>query len=596
MKITTARRLAQIFFLATFLWLCLVATVGTGWTQWRGWPIAWFLQLDPLAAIGTALTTHSLHPGLAWALATIVLTIVFGRVFCGFVCPFGAIHQFVGWLGRRVRRPKEQIAANAYRPAQAVKFYILIALLGAAAFSTANSFVGRLHVGLLDPISLMHRSFNLIVLPAGDLVSGRWFPGGRFSSGAALIGGLFIAFILLNLLVPRFYCRFLCPLGALLAVLARRTLWSIGKTGRKCSECALCDVDCEGACNPMGPIRVGECLMCMNCLDTCPSAEPLAYLKRPSQGGEVTAHGVTRRGFLVAAVGGLSVVPLARLGGARTAWSPALVRPPGSVAEEEFLARCLKCCECVRVCPTNVLQPATFEHGWEALWTPVLNNRIGTSGCQLNCIACGQACPTGAIRPLSLDEKQGRGDFGAAGPVRIGLAGVDRGRCLPWAMDRPCIVCEENCPVTPKAITVSEIEQTVRDGVLEIAAVDGPTLRIRGAKLTPGRFASGDYSCRLAGEPGGRAIVANAEDTITVDAAAAWTEPPAPGTRVEVQIRLQRPVVDPALCIGCGVCEHECPMNGLRAIRITADNESRDPRHSVLLAAHAAGPSLPSTP
>jgi MauM/NapG family ferredoxin protein len=191
-----------------------------------------------------------------------------------------------------------------------------------------------------------------------------------------------------------------------------------------------------------------------------------------------------------------------------------MIRPPGAVAEEEFLARCVKCSECVRVCPTNVLQPAGLSWGWEALWTPALNNRIGTSGCQSNCIACGHACPTGAIRPLTLDEKLGRGGFEAAGPIRIGLAFVDRGRCLPWAMERPCIVCEETCPVSPKAIHLEEVEQTIREGAT---------------------------------------------------------------------VRLQRPVVDPARCTGCGVCEHECPMSGQRAIRVTADNETRDRSHAVLL-------------
>ncbi|MDD3179320.1 MAG: 4Fe-4S binding protein [Opitutaceae bacterium] len=648
MKITTARRLAQIFFFVLFVWLCLVATVGTGWSQWRGWPINWFLELDPLVALGTVLTTHSLHPGLWWGLATVVVTILLGRVFCGFLCPFGAIHQFIGWLGRRGGRFRDHMAANAYRPAQVIKYYILIALLSAAAgnllfflvrasrdspavamaviaaavlalfwltlrkviadFRRAlligagllaawvglaailppdQAIIATLQTGLLDPIPLVYRSFNLAVLPIAGLAFEQWLPGSRLYAGAGLIGAVFVVFVLLNLVVPRFFCRFICPTGALLGVLGRGTLWTIGKTGAKCSGCSFCDVDCEGACNPIGPIRVSECLMCMNCLDNCPTAQPLGYLPRPARGGEIVGHGITRRGFVASVAAGFAAVPLARLGAATGAnWSPRLIRPPGSVTEEEFLARCLKCDECIRVCPTNVLQPAGFAHGWEALWTPVLNNRIGTSGCQLNCIACGHACPSGAIRPLTLDERHGKGDFAAAGPLRIGLAFVDRGRCLPWAMERPCIVCEENCPVTPKAIYVDVIEQTVRDGAARVASVEGPTLRLTGPALTPGRFATGDFSCRITGEKRGRKIIANTADSVTVDAAQTWAEPPAAGAVVEVQVRLQRPVVDPARCIGCGICEHECPVSGQRAIRVTADNETRSPGHVLLLKAN----------
>ena len=642
MKITTARRTAQIFFFALFVWLSLVATVGPAWWQWRGWPIAWFLQLDPLVALGTVLTTHSFAPSLAWALGTVVLTILFGRVFCGFVCPFGAIHQFVGWLGRLGSRARDNIAANAYRPAHVVKYYLLFALLAAAAGNLVLTLVrasrdsawvalavavlvlggltlrklvagprralglgallalvwcgaaavlpvdrltlATLQIGWLDPMPLLTRSFHLAVLPAADLAVERWFPSGRYYDGVGLIGALFLALVLLNLVLPRFFCRILCPLGALLGVLGRGALWGVGKTGATCTECALCDVDCEGACNPMGPIRVSECLMCLNCLDNCPSAKPIGYLPRPSSGGEITALGVSRRGFVATLAAGLAAVPLARLDGSTKAnWPAGLIRPPGAVTEEEFLARCLKCGACMRVCPTNVLQPSSFAHGWEAVWTPVLNNRIGTSGCQLNCIACGHACPTAAIRPLTLEEKHGEGDFTAQGPVRVGLAYVDRGRCLPWAMERTCIVCEENCPVTPKAIYVSEIEATVRDGTRTLVSVAGDTVRVGGAALTPGRFAAGDYTCKLPGDTRGRRIVANTADTLTLAAAPGADEPPAPGATVEVQIRLQRPVVDPARCIGCGVCEHECPMSGLRAIRVTADNETRSANRSILL-------------
>jgi MauM/NapG family ferredoxin protein len=514
MRITTARRIAQAFFLALFAWLCVVAAVGTRPWQWRGWPIRWFLELDPLVATGTALTTRSLYPGLLWALAVVALTVALGRVFCGWVCPFGTMHHFVGWLGQRWRPLKRRMEANRYHPAQAVKYGLLAALLAAALLPVGKLALAPLQTGLLDPIPLATRSFNLAVLSLADMAAGRGVAS-RLYTGAGLVGAVFLALLLLNLAVPRFYCRFICPLGALLGVVGRFAPWSIVSRREKCIDCGLCDLDCAGACNPVGPIRLSECLMCMNCMDDCPSVEPVGYGPRPSPAGEIPAPGISRRDFVVSVAAGLAVAPLARLGGSTAGnWPAGMVRPPGSVAEEEFLARCVKCGECVRVCPTNVLQPAGLAWGWEALWTPTLNNRIGTSGCQANCVACGHACPTGAIRPLSLDERMGKGDFEAAGPIRVGLAYVDRGRCLPWAMERPCIVCEETCPVSPKAIHLEEAVQATRDG---------------GA------------------------------------------------------VRLQRPVVDPARCIGCGVCEHECPMNGLRAIRVTADNESRDRGHAILL-------------
>jgi len=98
---------------------------GEGWHQLRGWPINWFLQLDPLVALGTLLTTNRFYAGLIWALVTIALTILLGRFFCGWVCPFGSLHQFVGWAGRRRRKHAERVALNQYRGAQVLKYYCL---------------------------------------------------------------------------------------------------------------------------------------------------------------------------------------------------------------------------------------------------------------------------------------------------------------------------------------------------------------------------------------------------------------------------------------------------------------------------------------
>lgn len=638
MKIVNVRRLAQIFFFALFIWFCVVTTVGDRSWQLRGWPVNWLLQLDPLVALGTLLTTKTLYAGLAWALVTVALTVVLGRFFCGWVCPFGALHQFIGWLGRWRRKHAERVAMNQYRRAQVFKYYVLIAMLAAASggllaellrwprekpaaglavlaagfvlalwfatqkvvsgwrkatewfvflifLGTALGFVVRpealvassLQTGLLDPIPLFHRSMNLVILAAFDGLA----TASRFYVAAWSIAAVFFAAVLLNLWIPRFYCRFVCPLGALFGLLVRWTPWRVGKRQGECAGCELCENNCEGACDPFGKIHPHECLLCMNCLRACRQAQ-MTYGPNRSAAGEVPLPGVSRRGFLTAAVSGLAAVPAVRLAGSLGQnWNSGVIRPPGALAEEDFLQRCIKCGQCMRACPTNVIQPATLEAGPEGLWTPLLNFRIGTSGCQLNCIACGNVCPTAAIRPLTLNEKLGRGNFAERGPTRLGAAFVDQGRCLPWAMNKPCIVCQENCPVSPKAIYVREEFQVIRDGARTIAAVAPDGLTLDGTALPPATLGTGDYFARLENGAAGdrRLITDNASQTLKL--AAPWPEGPAVGGRIFIEVRLQKPVVDPARCIGCGICEHECPVSGLRAIRVSAENESRNNRHSL---------------
>jgi len=240
----------------------------------------------------------------------------------------------------------------------------------------------------------------------------------------------------------------------------------------------------------------------------------------------------------------------------------------------------------MRICPTNVIQPSGLAGGFESLWTPVLNFRIGTSGCQFNCIACSHLCPTAAIRPISLDERRGRNRFADQGPIRIGTAFIDRGRCLPWAMDRPCIVCQENCPVSPKAISTREVFNTINtDSKLTVAKADAFYVEFQNSGLEPDKYTSGDYYCTLPLSPDGRRrrVISNWERGLKVDSEFPFEPPPSSGSLVQIQIRLQKPYVDPEKCIGCGICQHECPVPGKRAIRVTADGESRDRNHSLLL-------------
>jgi len=566
MRIVTARRISQAFFLTLFVWFCVVTTVGDSWWRLRGWPVNWFLSLDPLTGLATALATRTLYGPLWWSLTAIALTLFVGRFFCGFACPLGTLNQLVGWLGLRSLssgKRVNRIDANRHRPLQAVKYYLLVFLLACAA-------LGSVQTGLLDPLPLLHRSLNLALAPLADPGLGAMHDEPRSYVSVWLPAALFLAIIGLNLALPRFFCRFVCPLGALFGLLSRYAPWRIGKKTVNCGDCRMCEEYCEGACRPSGKLIVAECTLCMNCLNRCPASR-ITFAGKPSAAGESALPNLTRRGIILAGAG-LLVAPLWRTGALAGAnRNAALIRPPGALDEDRFLARCIRCGQCMRVCPSNIVQPTLFEAGIQGLWTPTLNYRVGRSGCQPNCIACGQLCPTAAIRSLSIEEKLGLGDYAARGPVRVGAAFVDRTRCLPWVMDRPCLVCQELCPVSPKAIFTRTVFDPIRDGQALPARVGRQGIELGAALATTVNLASGDYYVRPAGqaESGLRRIVGVSGVRLAVEGELEAA------TQVDIVVRLQRPFVDAARCIGCGMCEHECPVSGLRAIRVSSENESR---------------------
>lgn len=581
MKALTSRRISQAFFLTLFIWFCIVATWGREWWQLRGWPVNLFLEMDPLVALGTVLSTHAWYKTMLWGLVILILTFLLGRVFCGWICPFGTLNQFVGWLGSRRRSVKEKIAHNRYHKGQVIKYFLLIAFLVMAGLPVGHSV--SLQTGLLDPIPLIHRSFNTVVIPVVDLLVGALWVKPRYYEGAWVISVIFFTALFMNLIIPRFYCRFICPLGALLGICSRYSLWRIGRSEAACSACNRCECSCEGACNPAGKVRIPECVLCLNCLYTCDSGV-VGYSTRVSATGEVVNPDFGRRGLLVSAASGLLAVPAIRLNGmVGPNWYYRGVRPPGALPEEEFLKRCIKCGQCMRICPTNIITPGGLEGGVENLWTPVLNFRAGSSGCQLNCVACGQVCPTEAIRPFTLEEKLGTGNSARKGPIRVGMAFVDQSRCLPWSFDIPCIVCQETCPVTPKAIYLRELFATVRSGNFTVAGVQGSAITLENAGMKPGRYATGDYYAVVNGNYAFRTrITQNTKETIIVKSGPG-DQALKDGDTLEIQVRLQRPQVDIEKCTGCGICEHECPVSGQRAVRVSAENESRSTSRSLLL-------------
>ena len=526
-RLVWLRRGVQAASLALFVTLLLAARPPAA-----GEPSGWlglYFRIDPLVLIGNWLGGHPLAGLALLALATVVLTVLLGRVFCGWLCPLGALHNALSWLG--ARRPARRRATDGFSRWQRAKYWLLAALLVMA--------LGGAHWGgVFDPQSLLYRSLVTGLLPAlqwaveassmgiyqADPHLGplhltalseplyrfwrdRVFAGQELVfAGGALILFVFVGLLLLNLLRPRFWCRYLCPLGALLGACAGRTALRLVPTGQ-CGNCQRCLLSCPAAAQPEKPGQwlPEECFGCWNCVASC-GEDALDFRWQPLWRRPVAARvDLGRRALVGAGLAGLGALllfklpPMAR---AKT-FNPELIRPPGALAEPDFLARCVQCGLCMKACPTGALQPAFDQAGLAGLWTPVLIPRLGY--CEHGCALCGQVCPTGAIAPLALTEKQA---------LRIGLATLDTTRCLPYAYGRECIVCEEHCPVPTKAIYFVETEVQLRGGERRV---------------------------------------------------------------------LKQPRVDAALCTGCGICETKCPFADRAAIRVTSANESRHPANQPLL-------------
>ncbi len=461
----TIRRLTQALFLLLFLWLFL-STESRGANE-LGYPVKVFLEADPLLYLSTVLATGRFHTPFLLALIVLVATALLGRVFCGWICPLGTLNTLAGALNRRKEPPR-------YRNLAAVKYLLLIFLLVAAAF-------GLQLAGLADPLSLLIRSLTLAVHPLIQAATTTvfdtlyaWnlplltdfseflysllkksflaFQQPHFQQAVAA-GLLLFGILALNLREKRFWCRYLCPLGALLGLCSRYALVNRA-VSQACNGCGACIQECPGGAvsESRKSWRKSECLVCMECDDLCPrGAVHFGFSRQLSGAGP----DLGKRRIFGAAVAGMIAAPLLWVSPLKKAVAsePRLIRPPGSLAEEEFLRRCVKCGQCLKVCTTNGLQPTLLEAGLEGIWSPVLVPRIGY--CEYRCTLCGQVCPTGAIRSLSLEEKA---------DVRIGSAMIDKGRCLPFAHATPCIVCQEVCPTPEKAIWFEAVKVKNRRG------------------------------------------------------------------------------------------------------------------------------------
>jgi len=293
-RIVWLRRLTQTVFFLLFCYLFLQTVYHPINKAGRG--VTLFFNLDPLVALNSWLASHVLVGAMLLSLVTLAVTFICGRWFCGWVCPFGTLHNFFTSL--RAGRAKQKLEVGGYNPWQKAKYYALVAFL-AAALLRANV------VGWLDPFSFLFRSLSTSIYPAINKVLVSLFtwiydadPGighvrltlltepiyaflrkyflaaaQPYYWGSLLIGTLFITVVALNFFRPRFWCRYVCPLGALLGVVGKNPLVRLEKNKEKCNSCRLCLVDCQGGATPENLLewKPSECFYCWNCHADCPA-------------------------------------------------------------------------------------------------------------------------------------------------------------------------------------------------------------------------------------------------------------------------------------------------------------------------------------
>ncbi len=440
-------------FLITALFLDFTGTLHV----WFGW----------LAKVQFLPAVLALNVGVVAAL--VVLTLVFGRIYCSVVCPLGVFQDFVSWVCGRYKGKKRRFN---YSPAKSILRYSVLAAFVLAMVLGVGSFVallapyssyGRIVQNILSPLYVLGN--NLLAMLAARADSYAFYEREVWLRS---VPTLLVAAVTLVVLVVlawrngRTYCNTVCPVGTVLGFLSRFSWLKVGIDGNKCSQCGLCARACKASCIDFKNHKIdySRCVVCGNCIDKChknaikygrTAVGKTAATKNETvancaghENGEKNGVDASRRSFLLGTAlaataaalaqgkkkvdGGLAVIEDKKQPERTTP-----ITPPGSLSAENMARHCTACQLCVSVCPNDVLRPQTSIMKF---MQPVMSYERGY--CRPECTRCSEVCPAGAIKPITKADKSA---------IQVGHAVWIRQNCLPVADGVECGNCARHCPV-----------------------------------------------------------------------------------------------------------------------------------------------------
>jgi ferredoxin-type protein NapF len=443
MQLIFLKKIRVIVSLIFFLFTVFIFVDFTGLVTTRLIRAILYLQFIP--SFLKFITT--LFIASAGFLCILLLTSFFGRVYCSTVCPLGTLQDIFIWVSKKFRSIKR---VKFTKPNNLVRYTILGILV--LIFCISSLFL----VNLLDPYSLAGKIFSELLRPLvylGNNILSRILqmfdsyavysvPIKVFSWPPVLFSLAFMVLIVfLAVYKGRWYCNNLCPVGTLLGIFSRFSVFKIKMDENACTSCGLCAKECKAGCIDIKEKEVdfSRCVACFDCFKACPE-EGIGYKyqlrkriisdKKPDP---------SRRDFFKTTLLGTAAILSSKtlLGGKKEQQpvSAVPVTPPGSVSIWHYTSKCTACHLCVSACPTKVLQPTLMEFGWNGMFQPKMNYHA--EYCNFECVKCSEVCPTGAILPITKEQKS---------TLQIGTSKFIKNLCIVVTKHTACGACSEHCP------------------------------------------------------------------------------------------------------------------------------------------------------